>query len=627
MDDRNLGEILARDRIESSPYVLAMKKDAYCEQLCVSNLGHAEQKGVPSSQNNIVRAIRKKYHSNWIVDNLSAASKVEDDTTITTRYWGGFPIGYVSEEDNMAYINNHVNIEIMYHRVGRDSNKYRIVRFTVEPFSIKHDFEVPEDDDGKNSDGSKVVKVNDPIPSCDPTRRAKVHTSYKMIQFTSYIKRQPKRTGYSSFLSFYGLQPYRADDLFASRRGSKPQPASGEVLFTYDVIWIENTELEWTSRWDVYLTMDNAIPARVHWSQINSSLVVVIVLLAIIVANTNRDIARYKQLATDEEEATNREAWMECSSRRCFRPPVFAASSFRRMWHRSADSMLLVSHYHSCRYRSCWSCPSRFSSHGRDVPFVIMGVVAGYVTARMYKTFTGTSSHKAPLCTSLSVPGIAFAVFYFFDCIAPAEGRADAIPITTMLLLLLLWFSASLPLVFFGSHLGCKREAIKFPLRTSSIPRQIPDQPWFTGLPLGLAIGGIIPFGVCFVELYFILASVWIRQNYCTFGFLLLVYILLAVTCAEISVLFCYLKLRRENYRWWWSSFCMGGSPALYVFCFSIVYFKQLEYNSFEDYMYYYGYMGLGCFGLFLMTGAIGVFGTLWFNMILYSSIKLGEGK
>jgi hypothetical protein len=99
------------------------------------------------------------------------------------------------------------------------------------------------------------------------------------------------------------------------------------------------------------------------------------------------------------------------------------------------------------------------------------------------------------------------------------------------------------------------------------------------------------------------------------------------VTCAEASALFCYFQLRRENYRWWWSSFCTGGSPALCVFCYSCFYFKQLETNGFEEYVYCFGYMGLGCFGLFLTTGVIGVFGSLWFNKMIYSSIKIGGGK
>merc|ERR1719261_1281554 len=46
MDNENLGEFLAGDRIESSSYVLKMKTEMYCQQLCVTNLGRGEQRGM-----------------------------------------------------------------------------------------------------------------------------------------------------------------------------------------------------------------------------------------------------------------------------------------------------------------------------------------------------------------------------------------------------------------------------------------------------------------------------------------------------------------------------------------------------------------------------------------------------
>ena len=58
-DNENLGEFLAGDRIESSPYKLLMKKEMYCEQLCIKNMGRAEQKGV--QPNRVVKAIRREY--------------------------------------------------------------------------------------------------------------------------------------------------------------------------------------------------------------------------------------------------------------------------------------------------------------------------------------------------------------------------------------------------------------------------------------------------------------------------------------------------------------------------------------------------------------------------------------
>jgi len=248
--------------------------------------------------------------------------------------------------------------------------------------------------------------------------------------------------------------------------------------------------------------------------------------------------------------------------------------------------------------------------------FVLMGAVAGYVTSRLYKTFKGKAWQNATLCTALGFPGLAFIAFFLMDIMAWAEGSTDAVPFTTILVLLVLWFGISTPLVFVGAYFGYKQEPIDFPVKTSQIPRQIPDQPWFMGIPFTMMIGGILPFGSCFVELYFILASVWMEYYYYVFGFLLLVFVILVITCAEITLLFNYFQLCNEDYHWWWRSFGTAGSTAIYVFFYSIIYFQQLESNIFSTYVLYFGYMALASLGLFLMTGCVGVF----FQFVLQQS-------
>lgn len=138
-----------------------------------------------------------------------------------------------------------------------------------------------------------------------------------------------------------------------------------------------------------------------------------------------------------------------------------------------------------------------------------------------------------------------------------------------------------------------------------------------------MAIGGILPFGSCFVELYYMMSSVWMEYYYYVFGFLLLVFIILLVTCAEITVLFTYFQLCSEDYHWWWRSFWNAGSTAIYVFLYSFVYFKQLEANSVSTYFLYFGYMGLCSVALFCMMGFVGLSTSLWFNKVIFASIKI----
>jgi transmembrane 9 superfamily protein 2/4 len=214
---------------------------------------------------------------------------------------------------------------------------------------------------------------------------------------------------------------------------------------------------------------------------------------------------------------------------------------------------------------------------------------------------------RATTMTATLFPGICFGFFLILNVMAWWNESSDKVPFTTLLVLVFLWLLISAPLVYLGAYFGYKQEAIEFPVNTSSIPRQIPDQPWFMMLPFTLFVGGILPFGSCFVELYYILASVWQEYYYYVFGFLLLVFFILIVTCAEITVLFTYFQLCSENYYWWWRAFGNAGSTALWVFLYSIVYFQQLEANSFVTYVLYFGYMGLICLGMFCMVRFCGL--------------------
>jgi hypothetical protein len=44
------------------------------------------------------------------------------------------------------------------------------------------------------------------------------------------------------------------------------------------------------------------------------------------------------------------------------------------------------------------------------------------------------------------------------------------------------------------------------------------------------------------MQLFFILSSIWLHQFYYVFGFLLLVFVILVITCAEITMVMCYFQ-------------------------------------------------------------------------------------
>jgi transmembrane 9 superfamily protein 2/4 len=86
-------------------------------------------------------------------------------------------------------------------------------------------------------------------------------------------------------------------------------------------------------------------------------------------------------------------------------------------------------------------------------------------------------------------------------------------------------------------------------------------------------MGGVLPFGAVFIELFFILTAVWGHQFYYIFTFLFIVFIILIITCAEITVVMCYFQLCSEDYHWWWRAYLTSGASAFYFVLYSIFYF------------------------------------------------------
>lgn len=137
-------------------------------------------------------------------------------------------------------------------------------------------------------------------------------------------------------------------------------------------------------------------------------------------------------------------------------------------------------------------------------------------------------------------------------------------------------------------------------------------------------MGGVLPFGCIFIQLFFILNSIWSSQMYYMFGFLFLVFVILVITCSETTILLCYFHLCAEDYHWWWRSFLTSGFTAVYLFIYCCHYFAtKLSIEDAASTFLYFGYTSIMVFLFFLLTGTIGFMACFWFIRKIYSVVKV----
>lgn len=258
----------------------------------------------------------------------------------------------------------------------------------------------------------------------------------------------------------------------------------------------------------------------------------------------HKDIARYNSLEA-QEDAQEEFGWKLVHGD-VFRPPV--CNSLFAVLVGSGAQMCCM-----CCVTLVFALLGFLSPSSRGALTTVMLVfwvffagVAGFTSARMYKMFGGEGWKKNIVMTALVIPGIIFAIFTILNFFLVGADSSAAVPAGTFFVLIAMWFLVSAPLCFVGAYYGFKKPRIENPVRTNQIPRQIPDQPFYLTLFPSMLMGGILPFGAIFIELFYMMNSLWYHQFYYLFGFLFLVSSVLVITCSEVTILMCYFQLCAE---------------------------------------------------------------------------------
>lgn len=148
--------------------------------------------------------------------------------------------------------------------------------------------------------------------------------------------------------------------------------------------------------------------------------------------------------------------------------------------------------------------------------------------------------------------------------------------------------------------------------------------PWYRSTFVRMTVGGFLPFSAISVELYYIFATLWGREQYTLYGILFVVFIILLSVTACISIALTYFQLSSEDYRWWWRSLICGGSTSLFVFIYAMFYFfKRSNMSGMLQTVQFFGYTLLTCYVFFLMLSTVAFFASLKFIRYIYVNLKM----
>lgn len=408
-----------------------------------------------------------------------------------------------------------------------------------------------------------------------------------------------------------------------NEREDVTEDRESEVEFLYSVAWKKATT-PFENRMEKYMSSVWLRHQQFQWFSTMNSCVIVLLLTGLLATILMRvlknDLIKYTSIVTDDQD----EAGWKCICGDVFRFPVnkslFAACV-------GSGTQLLALTVLTC----IPALLGVFQPYKRGSPlaallliYTLTSVIAGYTSTSFYSQLEGTYWVSNVLLTGFIFSGPLVLTYCFLNTVAVAYGARAALPLATIVIIVLIWISVTISLIFLGGIAGRNR-SIEFqaPCDTTKCAREIPVLTWYRRTLPQMTIAGFLPFGAIHVELFHIFSSLWGHKVYTVYIVFFAVFIVLVIVAAFVTVALTYFQLCAEDHQWWWRSLFCGGSTALYMFGFCFYYyFHRSAMSGFMQTSIFFGCMACACYGFFLMLGTVGFYTSLLFVRYIYGSIK-----
>jgi len=124
-----------------------------------------------------------------------------------------------------------------------------------------------------------------------------------------------------------------------------------------------------------------------------------------------------------------------------------------------------------------------------------------------------------------------------------------------------------------------------------------------------MLIWGLLLFGGIFAECFYLFTALWGNSMYYIIGHFSITFVFFVIKSIIFPIWMCVEQISNEDYRWQWRSVLIGGSPAPYVFLYSILYYNiHMNVNNTVGGLMYFAYSFIIALCVFVVGGAIGFF-------------------
>lgn len=457
-------------------------------------------------------------------------------------------------------------------------------------------------------------------------------------------------------ISYNGNQVVKVD--LTSDPKSLTLVAEGAQLDFALHVQFESTTEEFHSRFDRYLDHE-FFKHPIHWFSVFNSFMMVLFLMGlvalILLRTLKKDYARYgliHDLEDGEMDDDEKEAMMhdkvEDAGWKQVHGDVFRAPSLLPLFAAliGTGSQLVVLTFGVIFFAVLGPIHGEVHEERGEmmqailVCYAFSSIVSGYMSGRYFKEYyptvarSGKNSGPGNLwqatmgLTVVLLPVVTCLIFVVLNVVSLAYGTINSVPFMVIFKLFLLYVFVTVPLCVVGTLLGrhsSAGSATSFPCRVNAIPRPIPqDVPWY-GKPSGLIpLAGLLSFGSIFIELYYVLTSLWNYKFYHVYGFLFGVYAILTIVVGMTSIIVVYFCLNAENYLWQWTAFGSGASMSGYVFLYGVYFYVfKTQMHGALQFCFYFGYTALISINMGLLCGTLGHAAASRFVRAIFQNVKV----